>query len=523
MKKQPTDFLKNTYREDGVMTTIVTDYLRNSAAKKPEKVAIIDGNNEITYSEWLAKSESMASKLIELGIFKKPVGILMHKSAACMVTFLGVAMSGNYYTVLDEKMPEQRVKMILDCLNPEVIVVDGKNLKKAEALASGAKILLYDEAISTVADQETIDKVERRIISTDLLYVLFTSGSTGIPKGVTITHRSVINFTEWASEAFEFNENTVFGNQAPFYFDTSVLDIYTTLKNGGSVHIIPQMCFSFPIRLLEYVRNNKINSILWVPTVLIAVSNLRLLDKCDVGCLKKILFAGEVMPAKHLNYWVKNLTDSLFVNMYGPTEITVISTYYILDRILDDNESVPIGYACKNTGLLVLNSENREVCCEEKGELCIRGTCLSFGYYGDFEKSSKVFVQNPLNNLYEEKIYRTGDIVHYNERGEIIFDGRMDSQVKHTGHRIELGEIDTAVSSIEAVEMCCCLHKPETDQLVLYYSGDIESQDIRKKLTILIPDYMIPNLYIQMKKMPLNMNGKIDRVLLRQKMEEFQE
>ena len=500
------------------MITIVTEYLRKSATEHPQKIAIFDGENHVTFLEWLKKSESVAENLIDLELFKKPIAVLMHKSASCMITFLGVAMSGNYYTVLDEKMPNQRIAMILDCLNPAVIITDKKNLKKAISVAESRKILVFDDITITNANTAMIRQVEKRIISTDLLYVLFTSGSTGIPKGVTITHRSVINFTEWATETFSFNSDTIFGNQAPFYFDTSVLDIYTTLKNAGSVHIIPQTCFSFPIRLLEYIGNNSINSILWVPTVLISVSNLGILDKCDVSCLRKILFAGEVMPTKHLNYWVRHLPYAQFVNMYGPTEITVISTYYILNRTLTDNEAVPIGYACKNTGLLVLNSDNEEVVGNEKGELCIRGTCLSLGYYGDFEKSSKVFVQNPLNNLYEEKIYRTGDIVHYNEYGEIIFDGRIDSQIKHTGHRIELGEIDMAVSSIEAVEMCCCLHKQDTDQIVLFYSGNATEQDIRKQLTTKIPNYMIPNLYVKMDNIPLNMNGKIDRVLLKQNM-----
>ena len=503
------------------MAIIVSDYLRKSAEIYPDKAAVIDNKGPVTFSEWLQGAESIAGNLIEAGLFKKPVAVLMHKSSACMIVFLGVAMSGNYYSVLDEKMPEQRIKMILETLRPEAIIADKKNFEKAKSIADGIRILLYDDIAIGRPDREIIRKVEADIIDTDLLYVLFTSGSTGIPKGVTIPHRSVINFTEWATETFTFDESTVFGNQAPFYFDTSVLDIYTTLRNGGTVHIIPQMCFSFPIRLLEYVRDNNINSILWVPTVLISISNLGLLDKCDVRCLKKILFAGEVMPARHLNYWVKNLKDVMYVNMYGPTEITVISTYYVLDRMLDDNESVPIGIACKNTGLLVLNSENKEVEGNEKGELCVRGTCLSFGYYGDIEKSSKVFIQNPLNTLYEEKIYRTGDIVHYNDKGEIIFDGRMDSQVKHTGHRIELGEIDTAISSIADVEICCCLHKQDTDQLVLFYSGDIDSKDIRTKAASLIPDYMLPNLYIQMPKMPYNMNGKIDRVLLKQRLTEI--
>ncbi|MBQ8667564.1 MAG: amino acid adenylation domain-containing protein [Lachnospiraceae bacterium] len=344
----------------------------------------------------------------------------------------------------------------------------------------------------------------------------FTSGSTGIPKGVIVTHRSVIDYTEWVSETFHLDHNTVIGNQAPFYFDNSVLDIYSTLRNGATLHVIPQMMYSFPIRLLEYIRDHQINMIFWVPTVLCRVADLKLLDKCEIDCLTKVLFAGEVMPARQLNEWIRRLPNSIFANLYGPTEITVDCTYYIVNRTIQDNEPVPIGYACMNTDVLVLNENNKLVGVGEKGELCVRGSSLSLGYYNNPEKTAAVFVQNPLNNLYNELIYRTGDIVHYNERGEIIYDGRLDSQIKHTGHRIELGEIETAVFSNTAIKSNCCLHDASRDQLILFYVGDIAEEDLRKYLNTLVPEYMLPNIYYKLETMPLNMNGKIDRVMLRE-------
>ena len=254
----------------------------------------------------------------------------------------------------------------------------------------------------------------------DILYVLFTSGSTGIPKGVIISHRSVIDYTEWAAETFHFDSHTIFGNQAPFYFDNSVLDIYSTIRNGAALYIIPQMLFSFPIRLLEYIRDHNINTIFWVPTVLSRVADIGVLEHCEIGCLENILFAGEVMPAKQLNIWMRRLPDALYANLYGPTEITVDCTYFIVNRKIEDNEPVPIGYPCRNSDILVLNKENQLVKGEEKGELCVRGTSLSLGYYNNPEKTKRVFVQNPLHHLYEDRIYRTGDIVHYNERGEVV-------------------------------------------------------------------------------------------------------
>ena len=259
---------------------------------------------------------------------------------------------------------------------------------------------------------------------------------------------------------------------------------------------------------------NKINTIFWVPTVLSRVADLGILDKCDIDCLRNVLFAGEVMPTRQLNVWRKRLPKALFANLYGPTEITVDCTYYIVNRDIRDDESVPIGIPCRNTDILVLNADNQLVKVGEKGELCVRGSSLALGYYNNSEKTDAAFVQNPLNTLYRELIYRTGDIVHYNERNEIIYDGRKDSQIKHTGHRVELGEIETAVSGIQEILSNCCVHNVVKDLLVLFYVGDVDEQSIRKYLSSHLPDYMLPNAYVKLPCMPLNMNGKIDRVKL---------
>lgn len=498
------------------MLHTVTQYLRKSAELYPKHTAFADNKCKLTYEEVLSVSEKIAYEMIKLNLFKKPIAVLMQKSAGNLAAFLGVAMSGNYYSVIDEKMPSSRIEKIINTFEPSVIITDSHNRAKAEAL--GCKVLVYEEITENVLSEDNrkeIIRTESKIIDTDILYVLFTSGSTGVPKGVIITHRSVIDYTEWVGETFALNHDTIIANQAPFYFDNSVLDIYSTIRNGGTLHIISKTLYSFPVRLLEYIRDNKINTIFWVPTVLSRIADMDLLDKCDIDCLKKVLFAGEVMPARQLNIWIKRLPNATFANLYGPTEITVDCTCYIVDRPIKDDESVPIGYACTNTDILVLNERNELVKTGEKGELCVRGSSLALGYYNNPEKTAAAFVQNPLNKLYNELIYRTGDIVHYNDRGEIIYDGRMDSQVKHTGHRIELGEIEAAVSSNPSVSSNCCIHEPKKDQLILFYVGDIEEGSLKKYLAALIPDYMLPNILNKLNQMPLNMNGKIDRNTLK--------
>ena len=508
------------------MLRSISEYLRKSVELYPEHIAVTDGKKTVSYETMFRDAITISTFLIKKELFKCPIAIYMDKGIWAIESFFGAAMSGNFYTVVDTKMPENRVGLILDTFLPKIILTDEKNIIKAKKFEKEDCVVVdikdvLNEWDDKGKDEKLVSDVERRIIDMDLLYVLFTSGSTGTPKGVMITHRSVIDYIEWASETFLFNHESVFGNQAPLYFDNSVLDIYCSVRNGGTLHLIPQVAFSFPIRLLEYIRDKKINTVFWVPTVLSRIADLNILDKCDISCLNKIIFAGEVMPARQLNIWMKRLPSAVFANLYGPTEVTVDCTYYIVDRKIEDDESVPIGFPCANTDILVLNKDNKLVENGEKGELCVRGSSLSLGYYRNSDKTDAAFVQNPINTSYRELIYRTGDIVHYNDRGEIIFDGRADTQVKHTGHRIELGEIETAVSSDERVEMNCCLHKVMGDKLVLFYSGGVSEKEIRQFLIERLPEYMIPNIYIKMNSLPLNMNGKIDRVKLNKKIKEL--
>ena len=353
------------------MNCNVFSYLKSSVISYPEKVALVDKNSSVTYSEYDRASGMIAWHLIHKGLFKQPIAVLTEKSVNAVISYIGVARSGNYYTVIDSKMPFERANKIITTFMPSVIICDGSNIEMAENLSGSGQIqvLCYEDiSEGDFNDGKKNEIVEResRVIDTDILYVLFTSGSTGVPKGVIISHRSVIDYIEWAAETFGFGHDNIWGNQAPFYFDNSVLDIYSSLRGGGCMHIIPQKCFSFPIRLLEYIRDNNINTIFWVPTVLSRVADVDILDKCDINCLKNILFAGEVMPAKQLNAWRKRLPDAVFANLYGPTEITVDCTYYICDREIADGESVPIGWPCRNSDVLILNNENRPVATGEK-------------------------------------------------------------------------------------------------------------------------------------------------------------
>lgn len=282
---------------------------------------------------------------------------------------------------------------------------------------------------------------------------------------------------------------------------------------GATLNIIPEGNFAFPAKLIDYLNEYKITFVFWVPFVLVTVANFKLLDKKTPQYLRDVFFAGEVMPNKQLNYWRSHLPNCRYVNLYGPTEITVDCTYYIVDREFKDDDPLPIGIPCRNTDILIL--KDRQSKCEngEIGEICVRGSSLANGYYNNPEKTSEAFIQNPLNHAYPELIYCTSDLGYFNEYGEVMFMGRADSQIKHKGYRIELGEIENAIAGSKLVEACCIVYNRDKQRITLIYSNDktLSSADIRKELYEKLPAYMLPSALIQEVEMKRNSNGKIDR------------
>ena len=503
------------------MKNSVLSWLDETAKRLPNKLALQDISGNITYQEYRSKSLAIAYKIVELnkGEMKKPVVVYLEKGKEVLVSFMGVAYSGCFYSPIDTEMPQSRVDKILEVLKPEIVITTNKLKTNFEKFNFYGSYIIYEETICSEEDETAVKPYTEKIIDTDLLYVLFISGSTGVPKGVSICHRSVIDYTDWVTETFNITQKDTFGNQAPFYFDNSILDIYSCMKTGATLNIIPKKLFFQPVPLLEYIKYNKINTIFWVPSALIVVSKLKAFRNVDLSdTLKRVLFCGEVMPNKQLNIWRKFLPNVTYANLYGPTEITDACTYYIVDREFSDDEPLPIGIPMGNTDILVLNDEDKLVTDDEVGELCVRGTSLAMGYYNNPEKTRSAFVQNPLNKAVPEIIYRTGDLVRYNEYREIIYISRKDFQIKHLGHRIELGEIETAISSLEEVTLNCCLYDEKNQKIVLFVDAQVDRDYIKERIEKLVPEYMIPGKVIYLENMPINANGKIDRIKLKELM-----
>lgn len=501
------------------MQTNVIEYLLKNAEKYPDKVAFRDEKKEITFAQLDKQARQIAGMLRKrLGPVKnQPVAVYMEKGVNCIAAFMGIAYSGNFYSPIDVHTPKERIKLVLDALEPSGVVIDesvNPEALRTELQISSEQIFCMEQGECLEEDFD-LEHVMGEHLDTDPLYVLFTSGSTGTPKGVVISHKSVIDYEEWLAETFAFDEHTVFGNQAPFYFDNSILDIYQTLRNGGEMVIIPERLFLFHTELIRFLNQYEVNTIFWVPSALIGVANSGVLERERIDNLKKVLFCGEVMPVKPLNEWRKNYPEVLYANLYGPTEITDVCTYYIVDREFSEEESLPIGKACRNTEILVLNENNEPVKEGETGELCVRGTSLSLGYYGDFEKSDRVFVQNPLQKKYRDLIYRTGDIVKYNEYGELLYLCRKDSQIKYQGHRIELGEIDSAGYAIEGIRQACAVFDESKIIFFCSLTKELSEKEIYGELKKKVPKYMLPKVIKILEEIPLNVNGKLDRVWLK--------
>ncbi len=494
----------------------VLDFLDRSAASAPDRCAYEDADSSCTFYEAREAARSIGTALAErIHDTHVPVVVYLEKSVNAILSFFGAVYSGNFYCPLDTEMPAERVQLIMNVLNPRLVITDEAHRDAALGFCAPEKVVLLEELIKSRPDEGVLQKIRASMTELDPLYVLFTSGSTGVPKGVLLNHRVVINYMEWLSEKFEFRGTDVFGNQAPFYFDISVHDIYGAAYFGAKMVIIPRYLFSFPAKLIGYMNEKQISTFLWVPSAMGIIAKLKAFRAGKPEYLRHAMFAGEVFPRKQLDYWVNTLPDLVYANLYGPTE-TYVCTAHIMDGTEQEDAPLPIGVPISNTEALILDDSGKPVPEGETGELCIRGSCLAMGYYNNPEKTAASFVQNPTVSAYPDRIYHTGDLVHYNSAGNLIYVSRKDFQIKHMGYRIELGEIENAVNRVSGIGDCACTYDSERKRIVLFYEGEkYEQKELLDRLSQLIPEYMLPGRIMYLDRMPRNANGKIDRTALK--------
>ena len=486
---------------------------------RPNGDAIEDETGCLTYAQLRDGARRAAAGLLHSCESAAPVMIYLPKSAQMVQGFYASLYAGRAYVPTDIAAPKARLERILANLRPSAVITNEKLASTLDGLdLGGAKVLMMDKLLQAEPDDAAVDKALSAVNDADPVYIMYTSGSTGEPKGVTIPHRGVMNFVDWACETFRWDETTVIANQAPLYFDVSVMDVYGALRCAGKLILTPEVLFRFPLKLPEFLRDKDVTSIYWVPTVMIRVANSGALDEVEMPKLRTVCFAGEVMPNLQLNIWRRALPECSFANLYGPTE-TDVCTAYLVDRPFADQEPLPIGTALPNLRVVLLD-ENGTV--SNEGEICVSGSGILLGYRGKPELTERATLWLEHTPGCPERYYRTGDLGRWNERGELMFLGRKDGQIKLRGNRIELGEVENAARMIEGVKNVCALYDSAAQEIVLFAETDREFAEraFLRQMRKYIPAYMIPARAVFCDALPHNANDKIDRAALKRSLEE---
>lgn len=496
--------------------TNVVEYLLDTATRHGARRAIETVDGHVTYLELLRAAHRLAATIGERsGARCRPVAILARKGMPALAGIAATLMSGNIYCPVDVGAPHERIAAILDSLGDALVLADDAGQAVLDALgrahAPGVRIDGVFDGAAHGPDAQAIASAVRAgladHVDLDPCYIIFTSGSTGMPKGVTIPHRGVLDYIDWANDTYEVGPDDRIGSQAPLFFDNSTLDLYLSWSNGAAFHLIPEKTFAFPKAVVDHLARHAVTTIFWVPSVLAGVANLRLLDNVRLPALRQVLFAGEVMPAGVLSYWMNAHPNARYANLYGPTEITVDCTHFDVPRGWN-GDVLPIGVPCRNAGILVLDEHDRAA---DEGELCVRGSGVALGYWNDPERTAAAFVQNPLHDRYHERIYRTGDLVRRKD-GLLYFIGRKDHQIKHNGYRIELGDIEAAAAATGQVDDCVAGYDSQRRQIYLaLVAPALDRVGVLRLLAQRLPKYMLPARIEFFVALPLMPNLKVDR------------
>lgn len=495
--------------------------LERGARQHPDRLAVSGPDQDLTYAELEDAAARIAAALRRLGV--RPgdrVAVSASKSAAVVATLYGIMRSGAAYVPIDPLSPPRRAAQIAEDADCRVLCADAKRIERLATTGRPTLDLSGDAATASLRFDE-LDEIDPEAAAhgceSDLAYILYTSGSTGNPKGVMLTHRNALSFVEWAVARFEVRSEDRLISHAPFHFDLSVFDLYGAAMAGASVHLLPAGEESLGASLRTAVRNRRMTVWYSVPSALVVLSEGA--SREDLASLRVILFAGEVFPIKHLRRLRELAPDATLANLYGPTETNVCTYHAVEGRLPETGKPLPIGRACENQEVFALDGSGAPVAEGEVGELWVRGPTVMKGYWGDPELTRQRLVQNPLHDLYPDPAYRTGDLVRRLAGDSYDFLGRRDDQVKSRGYRIELGEINTVLLGHPAVREAAVLAVPDEtigSRLVGFVAStqELDPMELKRHCAQALPRYMVPASIFVERSLPHTSTGKIDRQAL---------
>lgn len=494
------------------MARNILDWLDERVRKSPNRIAYADKDDEITFIEVRQKALAAASQLLQYIKPGSPIVVISDRHILTPVAYISIVYAGCYYVPIDSTLPIRRMKMIYEKVKPALVLVDKKNKRVSFPFLAHTHCIVIENAVSNPIRPRALAKVRRQIISTDPMYVLFTSGSTGVPKGVITSHQSLMCYIKEFTRAINISSNDILGCQAAFDYVAAIRDLYIPIFCGAQTSIIPIEYFAAPAKLFDYINERKISILAWAATALVIPAKLGVFTKRKLNFVQKIIFTGSIMPSRFLRMWQKNLPHAKFVNQYGPTEATASCTFHVIDHLVEENETLPIGKPYNNYKILLLNEDGTPTPEGEIGEIYIGGPALALGYFRDAAGTQASFVTNPNLADYPERLYRTGDLGSLRKDGCLIFHGRKDQQIKHLGHRVELSEIESAGQKIAGIEDCIVLYDAKRELICFLYTGTpIEASILAKEFRSALPTYMVPRKFIYVETFARLPSGKIDR------------
>lgn len=517
--------------------SLVQNYLVRAVRSAPVAPALSDGRRTLDFAGLDGLSSRIAHWLRAAGTGREGrVAICLERTIDPVVAMLGVLKADAAYVPLDPGAPEERwAAMIADC-RPDAAICDARSAPRLVGIldrVGGPPPVLalvppeelpteVEGRVVTLADLESLPETDpaTRANEDDTAYVLYTSGSTGTPKGVMISHRNIRSYIDWAVETFQVTAADTVLSTAPFHFDMSVFDVYVPLAAGARLVVAGTGQTLFPGRLVDFIEDQGVTLWKGVSSLLMYMERARVLAPGRMSTLRWVLFGGETLPTRTLMRWMETYPDKRFGNAYGPTEATGISLFHeVTQPPTSPDERIPIGRPCTGVGAVLLTDDGAVAGPGDPGELCLSGPGLSRGYLGDPRATERAFVDNWSDGVSPpRRLYRTGDIVQRNDRGEIEFVGRRDGQVKYMGYRIELGDIEHALKAVEGVRDAAVILREDGQaglrELVGFYEGEGGTASIQAELARRLPPYMTPRRLVHLDRLPRGDRGKVDRSAL---------